>query len=110
MIEGRQGLRFAGEPDEPFGVAREEIEQHFDRDIAIERRIARAIDLAHAARPERSQDLVGAESGTGGEGQALALDYTGRASARTGLLLCDADLAINPPTRLIRRPFATREE
>ena len=39
-------------PGEPIGVAREEIRQHFNRDVAIQFRIAGAIDLAHAAGPE----------------------------------------------------------
>ena len=35
--------------------------QHLDRDLAAEARIARAVDLAHAARAERREDLVRAE-------------------------------------------------
>ena len=55
----------------------------------MEFRVARAIDLAHAARTDRRGDLVDAEAGTGGEGQTLVVDYTGRMPARTGLRLSD---------------------
>ena len=37
--------------------------QRLDRDHAVEPRVAGAIDLAHAARAERRQDLVVAETG-----------------------------------------------
>ena len=36
--------------------------EHFDRDLAPKARVARAIDLAHSARTERSDDLIRAES------------------------------------------------
>ena len=42
--------------------------QHLDRDGALEPRVARLVDLAHPARAERREDLVGAEPGPGGEG------------------------------------------
>ena len=90
VIQRRKGLGFACEPGEPVGVAREEIGQHFDRDVAIQRRITRPVHFAHPAGPEGGKDLVRAESGTGGEGQTLAMDYTGRASARTVLLAGNA--------------------
>ena len=41
--------------------------QDLDRDVAAEPRVARAIDLAHAAGAERRDDLVGAEPGAGRE-------------------------------------------
>ena len=43
--------------------------QDLDRDGAIEPRVARLVDLAHAAGAERRQDLVGAETGAGIERQ-----------------------------------------
>ena len=52
MIQRREGLRFAREPREPFGVAREELGQDLDRDVAIQLRVAGAIHLAHAAGAE----------------------------------------------------------
>ena len=59
-------LRFALEPREPIGVGGERLGQDLDRDVAIQLRVARAIDLAHAAGAEGRQDLVRAEAGAGG--------------------------------------------
>ena len=41
--------------------------QHLDRDVAAEPRVARPVDLAHAAGAERRHDLVGAEPVAGRE-------------------------------------------
>ena len=43
--------------------------------VALEPRVARAIDLAHAARADGREDLVGAELASGGEGQSAG-QYT----------------------------------
>ena len=61
-------LRLALKPREPIGVAREQIRQNLDRDIAIELRVPRAIHLAHAARADRRDDFVRAEMGAGSQG------------------------------------------
>jgi hypothetical protein len=45
------------------------------------------IHLAHATLADRRGDFLNAEARAGSEGQTLAVDYTGRAAARTGLLL-----------------------
>ena len=37
--------------------------QDLERDVAVEPRVARAVDLAHAARAEGRDDLVRAEAG-----------------------------------------------
>ena len=49
------------------GSQREELGQDLQRDVAIELRVARAIDLAHAACAEGRDDLVGAEARAGGQ-------------------------------------------
>ncbi len=69
MIQRREGLRFAGETCEPFGVVHEEIGQDFDRDVAIQLRVAGAIHLAHTAGAQGGEDLVRAEADAGGKGQ-----------------------------------------
>ena len=69
MIQRRERLRFALEPREPLGIARERVGQDLDRDVAIELRIAGAIHLAHAPGAKGGQDFVGAEAGAGSEGQ-----------------------------------------
>jgi len=52
MIEGGEHLRFALEARQSLGVVRDRAQQHFDRDVAIQLRVARAIHGAHAAFPE----------------------------------------------------------
>ena len=52
MVQRRQRLRFARESRQAIRIAREEIRQDLDRDVAIELRIARAVDLAHPAGAE----------------------------------------------------------
>ena len=55
----------------------EHLRQNLDRDVAIEVRVARPIHFAHAAGSEGGDDFVRTEAGAGGEGQTVALDYTG---------------------------------
>jgi hypothetical protein len=69
MIERGQDLRFALEAREAIGIVDERVRQDFDRDVAIERRIARPIDLPHAAGPKGGEDLVRTEARAAGEGQ-----------------------------------------
>jgi hypothetical protein len=64
-------------------------EKDFHRHRSIKARVPRFVHLAHAPGADQGQEFIGAETGAGGEGQTLAVDYTGRASAPTGLLLCD---------------------
>ena len=47
------------------GSAASVLGQDLDRDRAIEPRVARLVDLAHAARAEGGEDLVRAEAGAG---------------------------------------------
>ena len=54
MVERREDLRFALEPREPIGIAGEGVGQDLQRDVAIELRVARAIDLPHPAGADRA--------------------------------------------------------
>ena len=54
-------LRFALEAGEAIGIAGEESRQDFERDVAIQPRVARAIDLAHAAGANGGDHFVLAE-------------------------------------------------
>ena len=67
MIERGEQLCFTLKSREPIGIARERVGQDFDRDLALQPRIFRAIHLAHAARAEKRDDLISAESSAGGE-------------------------------------------
>src|SRR5438093_2704493 len=61
MIERGQQLRLALEARGALGIRNERIGQGLDRDVATKPRVARAIHLAHPARANRLQDLVGAK-------------------------------------------------
>ena len=56
---------------------RGERRQDLEGDLATEPRVARAVDLAHAARAEGAEDFVGAEPGARGQGHGslLARDH-----------------------------------
>ena len=64
VIQRGERLRFALKRASRSGSATNARED-LDRDVAIELRVARPIDLAHAAGPEGGEDLVRAEAGTG---------------------------------------------
>ena len=67
MIELRDRARFAVEPLAELRVGGEALGQDLDRDGAIEARVARLVDLAHAARADRRRDFVRAEASAGGQ-------------------------------------------
>src|SRR5258708_8643159 len=62
MIQRSQHLRFALDCGEPISIMRKGFGQSFDRYIAAEFGVVRLIHLAHPARPDGRDDLVGAES------------------------------------------------
>ena len=62
MIQRREDLRLALEAGQPLRVRREGIRQHLDGDVPLERRVARSLDLAHAAFADQGGDFVGAEA------------------------------------------------
>jgi len=68
MRERGDRARLALEAGAQVGIARDFRRKDLDRDGAIEPRVPRAIDLAHAAAAQRGEDLVGAESSAGSQG------------------------------------------
>jgi hypothetical protein len=70
MIQGGENLRLASESREAIGIDGELVGHHFDRDVAIELRVARAKHFAHAARSDEGQDLERAETCSGRERHA----------------------------------------
>ena len=61
------------------------LREDLDGDVAVELRVARAVDLAHAARAERREDLVGTETGSGDESHfAPATSFSNRGFLRSG--------------------------
>ena len=75
VVEQRDGTRLALEPGAHFGRRGLVLRQHLDRHVATESRVVRAIHLAHAARAERGDDLIGAEP-SAGEEHHEGVDYT----------------------------------
>ncbi len=65
VIERRDALRFALEPCTKLGIGRERGRQHFHGDGALEARVTRLIDLAHAAGADGADDLVGSKARSG---------------------------------------------
>ena len=63
VIQGCEQFGFALEACEAVGVFGELARQRFDRDLAAELRVARAINLAHAADADQAGDLISAEDG-----------------------------------------------
>ena len=65
VIERGDGAGLALEPLQPLRARGHLGRQHFESDVAAEPRVPRAVDLAHPARADRRDDLVGAEAGAG---------------------------------------------
>jgi hypothetical protein len=62
MIEGRSGARLPLEALQTLLLDRDCLGQYFDRDLAAEACVPRAVDLAHAACPESDGDFIRAEA------------------------------------------------
>ena len=58
MIQRREHFRFALKPADAIRIARELVRQDFDRNLALQFRIASAIHLAHAAFAEQCDNLM----------------------------------------------------
>ena len=86
--EGGDGFGLALEARERGGVRREALGKDFDRDVAVELRVARAVDLSHASGAERPEDLVRAEACAGQEGHEVSPSRKKR-PARCGNLAPD---------------------
>ena len=69
----RDRARFAIEPFAEQGIGGERGGEDLDGDGPVEPRVAGSIDLAHAARADRRDDLVRAEACTSGQGHEATL-------------------------------------
>ncbi len=78
----RDRPRFALEAVRAVAVGGDVRRQDLDRDRAIEAGVARAVDLAHAARADGRRRFVGTEAGSGGEGHRER-NYSGFDDARS---------------------------
>ena len=71
MIEGGDVLRLAGESGAALWIGGLAFEEDFERDVAIELRIAGAIHLAHPAGTHQRQNLVRSEPGAWSQSHEL---------------------------------------
>ena len=71
MVQRGQDLGFALKAGEPFGIVGEKVGEDFDRHVAVELGVLRAIDLAHPAGPEGGENLVRAEMSAGHQSHRL---------------------------------------
>ena len=67
MIERGEQVRFARESRRAVRIECEPLGQHLQGDDAIQFRVACAVHLAHGARTERGDDLVGTDAKTRGK-------------------------------------------
>ena len=65
VVERGKDVRFPPKARDPLRVGGHALRQGLDGDVAREARIAGAIHLAHPTRPERGDDLVRSDRGTG---------------------------------------------
>src|SRR5262249_31793989 len=84
MIQRCEQLRLALETRRTIGIRGEQFRENFERDVAIEFRIAGAIDLAHPARSEQRRDFVVAESHARREGHVNVRGIIGEKPLRFG--------------------------
>ena len=63
VVELAGRARFLLESSQPAAIGCVRVEDQFDRDVASEAWIARAIHLAHAAGAEPADDLIGTDAG-----------------------------------------------
>ena len=68
VIERGERAGLALGAHQAIGIRGEGFRQNLDGHVAPELRVARAVDLAHAAGAERTGDLVPAEASAGREG------------------------------------------
>jgi hypothetical protein len=61
MIEPSEGLSLTLESRAPVGIRADLSREYLDGDGTVKARIARAIDLTHAAGPNSGKDFVRAE-------------------------------------------------
>ena len=71
----RDGARFALESREPIGIGSEQVGQDFDRDVALELRVPRGVDRAHAPGAAELGYQVWTEECPWSEGHRSAISY-----------------------------------
>ena len=62
MIQRGECPRLAVESCEAFRIVGKQVGKDFDRDVAVQLRVASAIDMAHTPSPDRTENLVRTQS------------------------------------------------
>src|SRR5262245_46308533 len=70
MIQRGEYLSLAPEANESIGISRDGVREDFQRDVAIELRVAGAVDLAHTAGADLRGDFVWAEASARSQGHS----------------------------------------
>src|SRR5262245_13770688 len=83
VIEPRNHARLALEPGARLRTLGQVRGQHLDGYVAPQPHVPRAIDLAHPSRANRSDDLIGAQTGADGQWHSNSLPQ--RRSVETGV-------------------------
>jgi hypothetical protein len=71
MVERSERLCLTREPRQSIGVARKGVREDLQRNVAIELRVAGAVDLPHATFADQRGDLVEAETSASGQGHEV---------------------------------------
>jgi len=77
VVERREDLGFSLEAGQPIGICRNCCWQHLKRNLALQVRVGRAVDLAHPAFAEERGHSIGAETGAGSQSQKVRGLYDG---------------------------------
>ena len=88
MVQAGDGAGFALEALAEIWAVGEMRREDFDGDDSVEARVARAIDLSHAAGAQGGDNLVGAEFGCWREGHGFRSDGQLVTTVMAGIACC----------------------
>jgi len=87
MVQRREHVGFALKSHDPLSVARERFGKDFQRNIALQLRVARPVDLPHPAGADQGKNFVRADTNAGCEGIGSGWILGGRRRSTQGSLL-----------------------
>jgi hypothetical protein len=65
MVQRREHLRFALEPCDPVGIGGKDVRENLDRNVPIQPRISRSVDLTHSACADDGENFIWPETDAG---------------------------------------------
>ena len=111
MVQRRDRAGFLLQAPHAIGICGELRWQHLDRNVSSEARVARAIDLAHAACPEQSPHFIGTDERTRRERQwtkTLAIICGLPQSSTRGQISCRSWFSGDPDDWFLSAGFVRR--